>query len=97
MAKLKGGEIAGRIMVIVRSPIYAVPLFQAGIAGWPRELNVGALGAKPNARQVNSTTFLLPEEVDAVEALSRQGVVVYFQMVPGTQRQDWAEIRTRFI
>ncbi len=95
IAKLKGGEVPGRIMVIVRSPVVAVLLWEAGIDHWPQELNIGALGGKPNARQLNSSTYLLPQEVEAVEKLSQKGVRVSFQMVPGTRRQDWENVRSK--
>jgi len=97
IAKLKGGEVPGRIMVIVKSPATALPLWEAKMDHWPNELNVGALGGKPNARQLDSTTYLLVEEIEAIEKLSQQGVSVYFQMVPGARRLDWKDIRSKFI
>lgn len=95
--KLKGGEVPGKIMVIVRSPVTALALWEAKIEQWPNELNIGALGGKSGAKQLDSSTYLLPEEIDAVERLMQQGVRVYFQMVPAAGRHDWAHIRSKFI
>lgn len=97
ISKLKGGEISGKIMVIVRSPTVALPLWDANIDHWPHELNVGALGGKPNARQLDSHTYLLPEEISAIEKLSQKGVRVYFQMVPGARSQDWVAVRSKLM
>jgi PTS system mannose-specific IIB component len=97
ISKLKGGEIPGKIMVIVRSPTIALPLWDANIDHWPKELNVGALGGKPGARQLDSHTYLLPGEIEAIEQLSQKGVRVYFQMVPGARSQEWAAVRSKFL
>lgn len=95
--KFQGGEIAGNCMVIFKSPVNAVPVWQAGIDSWPMELNVGALGGKPGAKQLDSTTYLLDTEISALEALTGMGVNIYFQIVPNSARHEWKSLRSKFI
>lgn len=95
--KFQGGDIEGNCMVIFKSPVNALPVWQAGIDHWPVELNVGALGGKPGAIQVDSTTYLLDQEINAIESLNQMGINVYFQIVPNSARREWKSLRSKFI
>jgi mannose/fructose/N-acetylgalactosamine-specific phosphotransferase system component IIB len=74
-----------------------VPVWQAKIDQWPMDLNVGALGGKPGARQLDNTTYLLDQEITAIESLTEMGVKVYFQIVPNSARQEWKNLRSKFL
>jgi mannose PTS system EIIAB component len=78
---LAGGEIEpARTMVLVREPLSARRLFDAGVRY--RHLNVGAMGQAPGRVRVERQVSLTREEWEALRYLEQAGVDVTLQPLP---------------
>jgi len=88
---------AARTMVLLRDPISARRLYEAGL-GY-RRLNVGAVGLAPGRVRVGRQVSLTRDEWEALRYLQQAGVDVTLQPLPSDhavalarvrQPQDWA-------
>ena len=53
-----------------------------------KEITVGNMSTKPNAKQVRKTIFISPEEKEAFIKLAEHGVNIVSQMVPSEPREN---------
>ena len=84
-------ESPKRVFVLLRSPIAALRLHQAGV---PFEvLNVGGLGAGPGRRQLYRNISAGEQELEAMRELERRGVRVEFRIVPDDRPVSLASVK----
>ena len=81
-------------LVLFKSPLVAVPLF-SNLKGLSDSMMVGPVAMKPTAVEMQSGTYLTPEEMNAADKLEALGVTVYFQVVPDQKRLDWVDVRKK--
>lgn len=75
-----------RVMILVSSPIPLLKMVEKGYQ--IKEITVGNMSTKPNAKQVRKTIFVSPEEKEAFIKLAEHGVNIISQMVPSEPREN---------
>jgi mannose/fructose/N-acetylgalactosamine-specific phosphotransferase system component IIB len=87
----EASESPERVFVLLRSPIAALRLHEAGV---PYEvLNVGGLGAGPGRRQLYRNISAGEPELEAMRELERRGVRVEFRIVPDDRPVTLASVK----
>lgn len=79
-----------RVLLLMKSPVTAARLFSECV-GLPKELNIGPMGSRKDAKKVTMYCYLTQEEADAAKQLSDAGVRVYFNQVVGQPTVEWAD------
>ena len=87
---LAGGTDVEQVFVLVRSPIMALRLREAGI---PFDtLNVGGIGAGPGRKPLYKNISANAEELEAMRALERAGTRVELRIVPDDRGVAFASL-----
>jgi len=88
----RGGNCIN-VLLLVKSPQVILRLMDKGVP--LRHVNVGGLAAGPNTRRVFKNVSLDEAQAAALEELSKRGVQITFQLIPGDAQADWSTIRQR--
>lgn len=80
---------ASNVFLIVKSFDVARKLIDGGFS--ISSINLGNLGGKPGARQLNRSTYLTQSDIDAVKELSSRGIRLTNQMVPNDRETNLLE------
>ena len=80
-------------LLLVKSPLAALRLMDKGVR--LSHINVGGLAAGEGTQRVFRNVSLDPLQADALEELSRRGVQITFQLIPGDAQAEWTTIRQR--
>lgn len=93
LQKLNEGNT--RILLITKVPKTFLRLMELGYR--PSDVNYGAMAHKPQSKNVAPNCDLSPEEIADSEALHKQGIRVWIQLVPfgGQKEVDWAKARQK--
>jgi|UniRef100_A0A7V3RG79 PTS system mannose-specific IIB component len=83
---LKNGMEKKRIMVVVEKPADAYNLVKSGLQ--VKEVYVGGLGYKENARPIAHFIYLTPEDINALVKLHELGIKVIGKQLPNSQPID---------
>ena len=83
---------AENTLVLVKAPQTALKLFQA-VGGLPKELNIGPMSSRKNAKKVMSYAYLTDEEVKAVNDLTGMGIRVYFNQTIDQKTEEWESVK----
>lgn len=82
-----------RAILITKVPKTFLRLMEKGYT--PSDINYGAMARKPQAKTVAPNCDLSPEEIADTEALYKQGIKIWIQLVPfgGHKPVDWESVR----
>ena len=83
-------ESPAKVMVLFKSILTAKHLIEQGLE--MKEINVGPVSAKPNARMIVKNTYFIPEEIEAANFIAGKGVKVFFQLVPDDSKEEWVSV-----
>lgn len=83
-------------LILVKSPKTAYELFKSK-PELIEEFMIGPVAMKNNAKEMRPGTYLLPEEIDALENLYEMNVEIFFQVIPENKKTLWKEIRSKYI
>ncbi|MCE5209474.1 MAG: PTS sugar transporter subunit IIB [Chloroflexi bacterium] len=78
---LTGNSAPQFTMILMKSPITALKLFESGITY--NSLNIGGIGMRPGRINVFRNSFLSKDEYQMLKTLQLGGVKITFQTVPG--------------
>ena len=84
-----------KVLILVRSPETALSLYLAA-PELKKELNIGPMSNRPNAKKATMYCSLTPNEAVAVHQLAFLGVRVYFNQVISQKAVEWAEVEPQF-
>lgn len=73
-------DTSDRVLILFKTPVSALRLVKGGID--IKDLNIGPMSSKPNAKYVVKNVYLLDEEIEALKELEKSGINIYFQLVP---------------
>ena len=79
-------------LVLVKNPQTALTLFQA-LDGIPKELNVGPMSSRKNAKKATMYAYLTEEEVMALNEMAGMGIRVYFNQTIDQKTEEWESLR----
>lgn len=85
-----------KTLIVFRFPVIAKQIFDISDE-LPKELMVGPVQKKEGAKTIQDGTYCTKEDFDAFDYVQKNGVKVYFQVVPGMRRMDWTDIRSKFL
>jgi mannose/fructose/N-acetylgalactosamine-specific phosphotransferase system component IIB len=88
-----GGTYGGSVLMLLRSPKVGLALLEGGVLFG--RVNVGNLGARPGSVRAMRSISLTQDDVDALDALTKRGVEVFFQLTPEDARVEWEVVRRR--
>ncbi len=88
-------ESAENVLLLMRSPETALALY-GQVGGLKNDLNIGPMSNRPGAIKATMYAYLARAEADAVKALTKKGIRVYFNQVISQKAVEWAEIQDRF-
>lgn len=77
-------------LVLVKDPVVALELERATSA-LPKELNIGPMSNRLGTKKRTFFAYLLDPEAKACDELTRLGVRVFFQQVPGEKEVEWSD------
>lgn len=80
-----GGPV-GRALLLVRGPNQALRLIRAGLD--VNQINVGNMNMKKGKTKVLGNMWVLPEDVEAIKEIYREGASLEVRAVPGERSQD---------
>jgi len=86
---------AANVLILVRSPETALSLYLAA-PQLKKELNIGPMSNRPNAKKATMYCSLTKDEAVAVRQLAFLGVRVYFNQVISQKAVEWTEIEFQF-
>ena len=90
---IEQGDTTSNVLLLMKSPETALRLVAENVP--LPQVNVGSLAAGEGTRRVFKNVSLSLTQAAALEELSRRGVEIRFQLIPGDARADWASIRQR--
>jgi PTS system mannose-specific IIB component len=82
-----------KVMLIFKNPVTVSKLFEQGITF--NELNIGPMSAKPGAKMAAKNSYLLQEEIEALKYLDEKGLIIYFQLVPDSEKVLFGNIKNK--
>lgn len=88
----KAADSEENTLVLVKDPIIALQLLK-GSDHLPRQLNIGPMSNRNDAKKATYFSYLLEREYAACDELEAMGVRVYFQQVPGEKELEYAEVK----
>ncbi len=93
LQKLNEGK--ERVLLITKVPKTFLRLMELGYR--PSDVNYGAMAHKAQSKNVAPNCDLSPEEIADTEALYKQGIRVWIQLVPfgGQKETDWEKARQK--
>ena len=93
LQKLNEGK--ERILLLTKVPKTFLRLMELGYR--PSDVNYGAMAHKAQSKNVAPNCDLSPEEITDTEALYKQGIRVWIQLVPfgGQKEVDWEKARRK--
>ncbi len=86
---------SANVLILVRSPETALSLYLAA-PELKKELNIGPMSNRPNAKKATMYCSLTPDEVVAIRQLAFLGVRVYFNQVISQKAVEWTELEPQF-
>ncbi|PSL00683.1 PTS system mannose-specific IIB component/PTS system sorbose-specific IIB component [Murinocardiopsis flavida] len=77
---------AGRVLLLVATPVDLLPLFAAGLSN--TEVNIGGVRSPGASVKLTKEVHATPEEIDAWKALAEKGVELSVQWLPDQKRRS---------
>lgn len=81
-----------KTLILCRTPVVARDLFEKHV-NLPKSLMIGPVASKSNSVAYSFGSYLNEAEVNACEAMLKQGIEVFFQVVPDQKRTDWNDAK----
>lgn len=84
--RINEGMYSGeRVLIIVKTPDIILDLFENNVS--ISQVNLGNMSKTPNRSRLEKSTYVSEEELNTLVFLANQGIDVYYQMVPGSERK----------
>lgn len=78
------------VLILVKFPETLKQLSEHGVE--MDSINVGNISQRDNTKQVASSIFLLPEDIEALQYLIDKGIDVYAQMIPSDPKKELSSL-----
>lgn len=84
-------DTSDRVLVLFKTPVSVLRLMKGGME--IKNLNIGPMSSKPNAKYIVKNVYLLDEEINALKELEKSGTNIYFQLVPEDRKIKLTDLK----
>ncbi len=84
-------DTSDRVLILFKTPVSVLRLMKGGME--IKNLNIGPMSSKPNAKYIVKNVYLLDEEIDALKELEKSGTNIYFQLVPEDRKIKLTDLK----